>query len=301
MLRQNVSFRFGGPITETVKKLMIINGGIFLLQKIFYFILPGMFERIFGLNHIGLFYEFKIWQPFTYMFLHGSILHIFFNLLTLWMFGGELEQRWGKKLFIQYYFFSGIGAGFFISIMNFIIFANYGYSPVTIGASGAIYGILLAYGMTWPNREVLLYFVIPIKIKYLVIGFGLIEFLGTITSAAGSGGTISHIGHLGGLISGFIFLLFKRRKKSEKTGRNTSSDNQSSAHSPNGKIYQFLSQEKLKRKQEETDSRIKAKKIIDSLLEKIAREGMRSLTHKEKTELEWARKHYYPNEEDILH
>ncbi|MFH0974382.1 MAG: rhomboid family intramembrane serine protease [Spirochaetota bacterium] len=300
MLRQNVSFRFGGPITEAVKKLMIINAGIFLIQKILYLVYPGIFEHIFGLNHIGLFYEFKIWQPFTYMFLHGSILHIFFNLLTLWMFGGELEQRWGKKLFIQYYFFSGIGAGFFISIMNFIIFANYGYSPVTIGASGAIYGILLAYGMTWPNREVLLYFVIPIKIKYLVIGFGLIEFLGTITSATGSGGTISHIGHLGGLISGFLFLLF-RRKKSVKTDKNPSAQSSASTPGSNGKIYQFLSQDKLKRKQEETDSRIKAKKIIDSLLEKIAREGMSALSHKEKSELEWARKHYYPNEEDILH
>jgi membrane associated rhomboid family serine protease len=291
-LKQNVSFRFGGPITEIVKKLMIINAGIFLLQHIFNLFFAGAVERIFGLNHVGLLYEFKIWQPFTYMFLHGNLLHLFFNLLALWMFGGELEQRWGKKVFLQYYIFSGIGAGVFIAIMNFIVFTQYGYAPVTIGASGAIYGILLAYGMTWPNREVLLYFLFPIKIKYLVIAFGLMEFIGTISSATGSGGTISHIGHIGGLISGFIFIMYKRKKSRISSSNNVS---------PNGKLNQFLMQERLKRKQQEIDKRIQAKTIIDSLLEKIAKEGMGSLSHKEKSDLEWARKHYYPNEEDIVH
>jgi membrane associated rhomboid family serine protease len=292
MLRQNISFRFGGPITEIVKKLMIINAGIFLFQHILDLFLAGAFEHIFGLNHVGLLYEFKIWQLFTYMFLHGNFLHLFFNLLALWMFGGELEQRWGRKIFLQYYIFCGVGAGFFIAIMNFIVFTQYGYAPITIGASGAIYGILLAYGMTWPNREVLLYFLFPIKIKYLVIAFGLMEFLGTISSATGAGGTVSHIGHIGGLISGFIFILYKR-KKSRKNNTNNASKS--------SKLNQFLTQERLKKKQQEIDKRIQAKNIIDTLLEKIAKGGMSSLTHKEKSDLEWARKHYYPNEEDIVH
>lgn len=292
MLRQNVNFRFGGPVTDTLKKLMLLNGGLYLLQQIFGLIFPGAVERIFGLTHIGIFYEFKIWQPVTYMFLHGSLLHIIFNLIALWMFGGELELRWGKKIFLQYYILSGIGAGFFIMIMNVIIYNNYGYSPVTIGASGAIYGILLAYGMIWPNREVLLYFIIPVKIKYLVIGFGLFEFVMTIYSAIGAGGAISHIGHLGGLITGFIFIMYKRRKSENKN---------KSESMPGGAISEFLKQERLKRKQQEIDRRIKAKNIIDSLLEKIAREGMGSLTHKEKSDLEWARKHYYPNDGDVVH
>ncbi|MBN2402982.1 MAG: rhomboid family intramembrane serine protease [Spirochaetes bacterium] len=292
MLRQNVNFRFGGPITEIVKKLLIINAGIFVLQHIFNLFFAGTAERIFGLNHVGFIYEFKIWQPVTYMFLHGNLLHLFFNLFALWMFGGELEQRWGKKVFLKYYIFCGIGAGLFIAFMNFIVFAQYGYAPITIGASGAIYGILLAYGMIWPNREVLLYFLFPVKIKYLVIGFGIIEFLGTISSAAGAGGTISHIGHLGGLFSGFVFIIYKR-KKSRLKNKNEASTG--------GKVSQFLMQERLKRKQQEIDKRIQAKNIIDSLLEKIAKEGMGSLTHKEKSDLEWARKHYYPDDEDIVH
>lgn len=295
MLRQNVSFRFGGPVTETVKKLMIINGGIYLLQQIFNFIFPDEIEHIFGLNHVGIFYEFKIWQPFTYMFLHGGLLHIFFNLLALWMFGGELELRWGKKIFLQYYILSGIGAGCFIIIMNLFVYSKFGYSPVTIGASGAIYGILLAYGMIWPNREVLLYFIIPVKIKYLVIVFGLFEFSMTIYGAMGAGGAVSHIGHLGGLITGFIFITYKRRKP-----HNTQNTDKAEPM-PGGAISEFLKQERLKRKQLEIDKRIKAKNIIDSLLEKIAREGMSSLTHKEKNDLEWARKHYYPNDGDIVH
>ncbi len=292
MLRQNIGFRFGGPITDILKKLLIVNAGIFVLQHILDLFLSGAFERIFGLNHVGLLYEFKIWQLFTYMFLHGNLLHLIFNLLALWMFGGELEQRWGKKIFLQYYFFCGIGAGFFIAAMNYIVYTYYGYAPVTIGASGAIYGILLAYGMTWPNREVLLYFLFPIKIKYLVIAFGLMEFLGTIAGAAGTGGSVSHIGHLGGLISGFIFIVF-HRKKSRK--------DESDRSSKTGKLNQFLMQERLKRKQQEIDRRIQAKNIIDSLLEKIAKEGMSSLTHKERSDLEWARRHYYPTDEDTLH
>lgn len=292
MLRQNISFRFGGPITEIVKKLMIINGAVFLVQHILDLFLPGAFERIFGLNHVGLLYEFKIWQLFSYMFLHGNLLHLLFNLLALWMFGGELEQKWGKKIFLKYYIFCGIGAGFFIAVMNFIVFNYYGYAPVTIGASGAIYGILLAYGIQWPNREVLLYFLFPIKIKYLVIGFGLMEFLGTIASATGTGGAVSHIGHIGGVISGLIYIIFKRNKPAKAENTNALKTS---------KLNQFLMQERLKKKQQEIDKRIQAKNIIDSLLEKIAKEGMSSLTHKERSDLEWARKHYYPSEDDTVH
>ena len=221
MYGQNVKLRLGGPITPIVKKLLILNGAIFLFQQFIGLIYPNVIERIFGLHHIGLLYEFKIWQLFTYMFLHGGWLHIIFNLIALWMFAGELEQLWGSKLFLKYYIYSGTGAGLFIALMNYIIFSRYQVSPVTIGASGAIYAILLAYGLTWPNREVLLYFIIPVKIKYLVIGFGLIEFFGTLSSAAGTGSNISHIGHLGGLISGLFFIV-TRKKSSGRSYKKTS-------------------------------------------------------------------------------
>ena len=290
---QNVSFRFGGPITPMVKKLMIINGAIFLLQQFVNLFSPGAMESLFGLNHIGLIHEFRIWQLFTYMFLHGGWLHIIFNLLALWMFAGELENLWGSKLFLRYYLYGGIGAGLFISIMNYIIFNKYMANPTTIGASGALYAILLAYGMIWPNREVLLYFLFPVKMKYLVLIFGLMEFFGTLSSIGGQGGNISHIGHLGGLISGYLFIMYKRRGKIVRPVSPTSKKE--------NLLGRLMKKIRLTKKRKEIDTRIKAKKIIDDLLEKIARSGMSSLSPEEKRQLEWARRHYYPERNDTVH
>lgn len=288
MYQKNVSMRFGGPMTPGVKWLMILNGAIFLVQQIAALIVPNMMEAVFGISHGGFIGSFMIWQPFTYMFLHGGWLHIFFNLIALWMFAGELEMVWGRTRFIRYYMLSGFGAGLFIAFMNYLAFNNYGSSAVTIGASGAIYAILLAYAVLWPDREVLLYFLFPIKIKYLVLAFGLMEFFGTLSSGTGAGGNISHIGHLGGIISGFI--LIKLMRRSSMAGQKKIS------------FFENLrKRNRLDAKRKVIDNRIEAKRIIDELLGKIARSGMSSLTPEEKKKLEWARKHYYPSNEDILH
>lgn len=298
MRRTPVYLRIGGPITPVVKKLMILNAAVFLLQQASSYFAPGVLERNFGLNHQGLVYEFKVWQVFTYMFLHGGWMHIIFNLFGLWMFAGELEERWGSKLFLRYYCFTGTGAGIMIAMMNYLVTANYGinplmpYAPTTIGASGAIYGILLAYGLTWPNREVLLYFLFPVKMKYLLIIFGLLEFFGTISSAGGSGGNVSHIGHLGGLLAGFVFMYTTSRHAARKPSRQASKG---------GFFQAYLKKQRLKRQKKIIDDRIEAKRIIDTLLEKIAREGMKSLTPEEKRKLEWARRNYYPNNTDHIH
>ena len=291
MRGQNVSIRFGGPVTPIVKNLLIINGVIFLIQQFARLFFPGVMENIFGLSHEGFIHQFKVWQVVTYMFLHGGWLHIFFNLIALWMFAGELERLWGSRFFMRYYLFSGIGAGFFIAFMNALTYQRFGASPVTLGASGAIYGILLAYGMTWPNREVLLYFLFPVKMKYLVLAFGLIEFFGTLSTASGQGGNISHIGHLGGLVTGFALLMYRRSHAMTARPRATS-------ESP---MVKFIKKIRLEKKKKEIDERIKAKKIIDELLEKIARQGMSSLSPEERKRLDWARKHYYPEGNDTLH
>ncbi|MCL2025200.1 MAG: rhomboid family intramembrane serine protease [Leptospirales bacterium] len=301
MINRNI--RIGGPITPVVKRLLIINGTIFLAQLIlgsYSMAINGTIQQFFGLS-LKVFNEFKIWQLFTYMFLHGGWLHILFNLLTLWMFAGSLEERWGSKLFLKYYIYCGVGAGLFITAMNY-----YTENPLpTIGASGALYGILLAYGMTWPNREVLLYFLIPVKIKYLVVLFGLIEFFGTINP---SGSGISHIGHLGGLISGFILLkFFKLRQRSSNRQRPSSSAGAASTVKSGSKkdnddfVSTFFKKKRLKKKKREIEQRIEAKEIIENLLEKIARSGMSSLSHEEKKNLEWARKHYYHDDSETLH
>jgi membrane associated rhomboid family serine protease len=289
MYQRNVSFRFGGPVTPVVKKLMIINGAVFIFQQIAGLFAPGYVESIFGLSHAGLAYSFMVWQPFTYMFLHGGWLHIIFNLVALWMFAGEVENLLGEKRFLRFYLLSGFGAGIFIALMNFYIFSNQGMAPVTIGASGAIYAILLAYGITWPNREVLLYFILPVKIKYLLLFFGLIEFFGTLSTASGTGGGISHIGHLGGLICGFfIFKSMRSGGLSGGTGKTPI-------------LSELEKKRRLKKKQDEINTRIKAKKIIDASLEKIAKNGMSSLSADEKKQLEWARRHFYPSENDTMH
>lgn len=289
MYQRSVNIRFGGPMTPAVKQLMILNGAVFLLQQIFNLFSRNMLEYFFGLSHAGLVQNFMLWQPFTYMFLHGGWFHIFFNLLTLWMFGGELEQIWGKGRFLRYYIISGIGAGLFIALMNYYVAMQYGASSVTIGASGAVYALLLAYGLTWPDREVLLYFLFPIKIMYLLIAFGLVEFFGTLSTAAGAGGNISHIGHVGGIITGFI--LYRSYMK-----------NRSKTNIVKISLFKRLTKNfRLKKKQKQIDTRIEAKRIIDEILGKIAKSGMSSLTPEEKKKLEWARKHYYPSNEDVLH
>ncbi len=293
MVGQNINIRIGGPMTPVVKRLLIINGLLFIVQQVSGIFYPGLIEQFFGLHHQGFAQELKLWQIVTYMFLHGGWFHVIFNLLGLWMFAGELEQEWGGSFFIRYYLLCGIGAGVFISVMNYYIYHSYHLNPVTLGASGAIYGILLAYGWIWPNRQVLLYFVIPIKVKYLVIIFGLIEFFGTLSSATGTGGNISHIGHLGGLISGLLILLVRRI--SPGSSRIRLMDMHDNI------IARTIKKRRLLRKKREIEKRIQSKKIIDELLEKIARQGMSSLNKKEKKDLEWARKNYYPDNDEIIH
>jgi membrane associated rhomboid family serine protease len=293
MLGQNINIRIGGPLTPVVKRLLLLNGVIFLSQQFFGLFYPGSMEQLFGLHHQGLVQELKLWQIATYMFLHGGWFHVLFNMLGIWMFAGELEQVWGSSFFIKFYLLCGTGAGLFIALMNYFVYLKYQINPVTLGASGAIYGILLAYGWIWPNRQVLLYFVVPIKVKYLVIIFGLIEFFGTLSNAAGSGGNISHIGHLGGLISGLIIIII-RRKYIDVSGIRLQGMNDNA-------VTRALKKRRLIKKKKDIETRIQAKKIIDELLEKIARQGMSSLNQKERKDLEWARKHYYPDNDEIMH
>ena len=287
MYKQPVNFRIGGPVTPVVKQLLFINISVFIIQWIMLNLFHNnLIAEIFGLSHEGFILQFKLWQPFTYMFLHGGWLHLIFNMIAIWMFAGELEEKWGSRAFLKYYIYSGIGAGIFIALVNWLTYTGIN-SPYTVGASGAIYGILLAYGMTWPNREVLLYFVLPIKIKYLVLIFGLMGFLGTVSNILNPlESNISHIGHLGGLIAGYIIIKYRLRKY----GLNNKTV-----------INQYLRKRKLNKHKELIENRIKAKKIIDTMLVKIAKNGMQSLSSKEKRDLEWARQNYHHDKNEPIH
>src|SRR5215471_4928581 len=140
-----------------------------------------------------------VWQLFTYLFLHGSVMHLVFNMLALWMFGSPLESDWGRQRFLRYYFICGVGAGLFDLVLNLLL----GGGRPTIGASGAIYGVLLAFGVCYPEQTVLMNFLFPIKAKYMVAIYAAIA----LYSSLGSGNTgVSNIAHLGGMIVGFVYL-----------------------------------------------------------------------------------------------
>jgi len=188
-------FSFGYGLTPVIKKLLIIMAAVFFLQET---VGNYDFEKFFGLVPIRVWSEYSLWQLVTYIFLHGGFSHLFFNLLALWMFGGELENYWGSKKFTYYFFYCGIGAAVCTVVLT--PFQRFHI----IGASGAIYGLLLAFGWLFPNRLIYIYFLFPIPAKYFVLIYGALEFF--YFSRDGTGGGVAHLTHLGGLLFGLIYL-----------------------------------------------------------------------------------------------
>jgi membrane associated rhomboid family serine protease len=185
-----------GYFPPGVKWLLISNTGIFILTYLF-----GM-PLILALVPVTVVHSFTIWQLVTYLFLHGGITHILFNMLALWMFGTPLEQEWGTRRFLKYYFYCGIAAG----VCDVTVNALLGHwNTHTIGASGAIFGLLLAFGVLWPNQTILMSFLFPIKAKYMVMIYAAIELLLSIGPNTG----VSSVAHLGGMAFGFVYLKMK--------------------------------------------------------------------------------------------
>lgn len=190
-----------------IKYLLIANGIIFLITKSIFTdqwtSIGGIVAQNFALWSIESGY-FMPWQLVTYMFLHGNVGHIFFNLFALWIFGQAIENLWGTRRFMVYYLLTGIGAALIHMLVS-------NYFDYTIGASGAVFGILLAFGMMFPDRYIILLFPpIPIKAKYFVGIYGVMELLSGL-SRADSG--VAHFAHLGGLLVGFILIKVWKIKK----------------------------------------------------------------------------------------
>ncbi len=181
-----------GPrgLSPFIKVMLISNTLVFIAQLLY----PKLTYQL-GLIPARFFAEFPnlLYQPLTYMFLHGSIGHIFFNMFALWMFGTEIERRWGSKVFARFYILAGLAGAFLCLIFN----ASQPY-PI-IGASAAIYGLLVAYWVLFPNRYLYIYFLFPIKVKWAIPGMMLLGFLF-------SAGNIAHMAHLGGAVFGFLYL-----------------------------------------------------------------------------------------------
>jgi membrane associated rhomboid family serine protease len=193
------SFSFGpGPISTALKVLIGVNVAMFLAQ----FTSPLVADLL-GLHPAWVVRYGWIWQLASYMFLHGGIFHILFNMLTLWMFGSELERRWGTRYFLKYYFVTGIGAGALTVLFSLLPFgfAQQLQHANIIGASGAIYGLLLAYALYFPERPILL-IVFPVPAKMAVTILGAIA----LVSSLGETGGVANATHLGGLLVGYLFL-----------------------------------------------------------------------------------------------
>ncbi len=185
------------PLPPATQALLLANVAIFFLGDL---LGPGLISP-FALWPIGG--GFWPWQIVSYAFLHGSFNHLFFNMLGLWMFGAELEQVWGRNRFIVFYFASVVAAALTQLVVNAIL----GSPAPTIGASGGLFGLLLAFAMIFPNRIILLFFVIPMKAKYLVALYGLIElYQGAYVLNSG----VAHFAHLGGMLGGLLTLRYWR-------------------------------------------------------------------------------------------
>lgn len=193
---------YSGHFPPGVKWLLISNIGLFVLYFLAVRTEWGDIFAYFGLVPRMVLEGYGIYQLVTYMFLHSpwGFGHILFNMFALWMFGADLERTWGTRRFLEYYFLCGIGAGLCVVAGNLL----YGTLDTrTIGASGAIYGVLLAFGMLFPDTIVLFSFLFPIKAKYFVMIIGAIAFL---SSLGASGGGVSHVAHLGGMVFGYFYL-----------------------------------------------------------------------------------------------
>ena len=255
-----------------VKHLLIINGLCYLADYVL------LKQGVVNLNYyLGIWSlstgNFRIWQPLTYMFMHGSFDHLFFNMFSLWMFGSALENYWGSKRFLFYYLVCGIGAG----LLNMLVPGVH----VSVGASGAVYALLLAFGMIWPNNYVYLYFLVPIKNKWFIIGMILIElFEGIFRSSDG----IAHFAHLGGMLIGFLIIMYWKRHGGMTGDFSIKDWFKSLKNRKKYTPYEEIRDEcRVPRSDEEYNrQRAQKERDMDAILDKVAKNGYGSLTQEEK-------------------
>jgi membrane associated rhomboid family serine protease len=255
------------PLTRGLKTLLIATGAVFVLQ--FLPVIGPLLDRFCTLVAQDVFIKGQIWRLVTYMFMHSTadILHLLFNMLALWMFGGELEERWGTRKFVTLYFLFGIGSGLFSALYLFDPAMSF---TRILGASGAVIGLLTAYAVYYPDRQILLFFVIPMRAWMLVAGYAVMSLLLAFTR----GGGVAHLVHLGGIVVAFSYLKgwpIVAVKIDE---------------------YRELEREKNMRSRAEASASRKRyyDETIDPILDKISKSGTASLTKEEKKLLEKAGK-----------
>ena len=199
-------------ISPVIQGLLIVNGGMFLLElynggPLINALALWPVDLSSGINFGPEYPHFQIWQLLTYSFLHGGVMHLLLNMYALWLFGSRMENMWGSKAFTLYYFVCVIGAGLVQLIIATQAAGEGGIYP-TIGASGGVFGLLLAFGMTFPNEKLILIFPpVVLKAKWFVLIYGVFELWAGITGTAAG---VAHFAHLGGMLFGFILLWYWR-------------------------------------------------------------------------------------------
>lgn len=288
---------FGGffSFPPVIKNLLIINGVVFFVQLLMdnlsfngypaWYILNRWFalNPISGVDAAGQPFNFQVWQLITYQFMHGGFAHIFFNMFALWMFGAAIEDVMGSKKFLIFYLLAGISAGLFQLFLTPLLSNT---AAVTIGASGSIYGVLIAYGMFFPDSLIFLYFLIPIKAKYFIGFMILIEFF-AIDSAASN---VAHLAHLGGALFGFLYIMFD--KNSYVGLKNIFRKSYYTSSNSGKKIFDNFSFKSKKKKEDVEDAKfydLKNDQVenvtqqeIDKILDKISQSGYQNLSEREK-------------------
>lgn len=248
-----------GRAGKAVTYLLIANIAVYVLQNV-----PGL--RLAMVNWGGLvpslvFSRAHVWRIVTYMFLHDpvTIWHLLFNMLALWMFGVEIEARWGQRRFLTFYFLCGICSGLFSVIM---------WNTLIIGASGAVLGVLTAYAFYFPDRRILMFFIFPVPARWAVAIIGFVSLWGSM----GSVGGVAHLTHLGGIVVALVYLKYYNQ-----------------AHALLEHVGDLRSEKQRRRRAEEYLRRERRfEEVIDPILKKVSEGGMESLTREEKKELQKA-------------
>lgn len=297
-------------IPTITKNLLIVNVVVFLATYLFRNMGVDL-NNVLGL-HFFLAPDFHIYQLFTYMFAHGGFSHIFFNMFALWMFGCIVERTWGPKKFLTYYIVCGVGAGLFQELAQFYLIASEQLSHftlaqtmkvananavflnlwTTVGASGAVYGILLAFGMLYPEERIFIFpLPVPIKAKWFVMGYAAIELFMAYSS---TGDGVAHLAHLGGMVFGFFLIRYWRRhpdiRYSRRSGQQFFDSMRASWERRTGRKDRggvFTNSANTRHESDlDYNARRKAEQErMDEILDKIRRNGYESLTREEKQQL----------------
>lgn len=259
MYRRSFTFGFSPPggFPVAVKWLLLANVAFFIAQQVY----PDL-TVLLGLVPWKVLHEAAVYQFATYLFLHGGVFHLFFNMLMLWMFGRELEEHWGRAYFLRFYFLTGIGAG----ITSFLVSPN--SHSVTIGASGAIMALLVAFALQNPDREVYLWFLFPIKIKYLVMFLIAFDLLAAVGSRPDG---VARFAHLGGALVGFLYL--KMDWRLANLGR---------------RLRNYRYERRVKKVRQNTERNRRMMDDVDRVLDRINEVGYDGLTREEKRILDEA-------------